>query len=37
MFAHKVAHQYFGDLIRIAKFEDTWLEEAPTEYISAFW
>lgn len=37
LFAHEVAHQYFGHLIRIGKFEDRWLEEALAEYISAFW
>lgn len=36
-FAHEIAHQYFGHLIKYSKFEDRWLEEALAEYISAFW
>jgi hypothetical protein len=35
--AHEIAHQYFGHLVRATKWEDTWLEEALAQYMSAFW
>ena len=37
LLAHEIAHQYFGHLVRATKWEDTWLEEALAQYISAFW
>lgn len=35
-FAHEIAHQYYGHLVRMPRLEDNWLTEAVSEYMAAF-
>ena len=35
-FAHEVAHQYWGNVVKAAGGEDTWVHESFAEYSSAF-
>jgi len=34
-FAHEIAHQYFGHVVKIGSAEEQWISEAFSEYVSA--
>lgn len=37
MVAHEVAHQWWGDLVTVAAYQDEWIQEALAQYSSLLW
>ena len=37
MLAHEIAHQWFGDLVSLDEWKESWLKEGFATYSSALW